>query len=435
MVFRMRYHKPAAPLRKIFLYSNDNYALAGEFIAKLAGVPYTEFVKDNILDPLGMSETLFDHEVALASGKRVEGFLHYDYDEDQRRKAIERGEWNQACVGKVGQMNFWDSRDGNYIAAAGGLWSTGQDIVRLCPKSNQIKERAKSIKLAWLKETLEPSVIPQSVIDACSRPRMAMEESEPQPSSLSMHYYGMGQYTSYYRGHRIVCHAGGLPGHYSLVLRMPDDSIGCAIFINDENFGPQMMDVICMMLIDELLELQGRVDWEEVCLFKEMRKVRDLLPQGATRMDRNISGIYVHEAYATLVVQRIEDHPLGSTFTELLKESPGKSLAIHPDAQIYIGDLDHRLGGSLLLSSFDGEIFTRAFIEAKRIQPSDTGDERNFALQVLPYFLGKCVVTAEGIGMFEGFWGQGAAAGDLRMRKCVVENVKEEAEVWFRKVG
>lgn len=168
---------------------------------------------------------------------------------------------------------------------------------------------------------------------------------------------------------------------------------------------------------------------------KEMRKVRDLLPQGATRMDRNISGIYVHEAYATLVVQRIEDHPLGSTFTELLKESPGKSLAIHPDAQIYIGDLDHRLGGSLLLSSFDGEIFTRAFIEAKRIQPSDTGDERNFALQVLPYFLGKCVVTAEGIGMFEGFWGQGAAAGDLRMRKCVVENVKEEAEVWFRKVG
>jgi CubicO group peptidase (beta-lactamase class C family) len=129
IVHRMRYHKPAAPFRKAFIYSNDNYALAGEFIAKLTGIPYIHFVKKNILDPLGMSDTQYDHEGASATGRRVEGFIHYGHDGDQRREALEKGDWTQICVGEVGETRFWDSQDGLFFAAAGGLWTTGTDIV------------------------------------------------------------------------------------------------------------------------------------------------------------------------------------------------------------------------------------------------------------------------------------------------------------------
>lgn len=80
-------------------------------------MPYHEFVERNIFDPLGMKDSQFEHKVALASGKRVEGFAHY-------------GQTGPGHVGEVGRTAFWNEGDGLFLAAAGGAWSTGNDIVR-----------------------------------------------------------------------------------------------------------------------------------------------------------------------------------------------------------------------------------------------------------------------------------------------------------------
>jgi CubicO group peptidase (beta-lactamase class C family) len=124
----MRYNKPAASLRKACIYSNENYALAGEFIAKLAGEPYDHFVKANILNPLGMADSTYDRTAALDSGERVEGFIHYGRDLEAGKQALD-GKWDIAFVGEVGQTTFWNEGDGMFMAAYGGLWTTGNDVV------------------------------------------------------------------------------------------------------------------------------------------------------------------------------------------------------------------------------------------------------------------------------------------------------------------
>jgi hypothetical protein len=280
---------------------------------------------------------------------------------------------------------------------------------------------------------LEPKLFAISTIEEISRPRVAWGETNSPHPTLSTRYYGLGQVTTYYRGHRIVSHGGGLPGHHSLLLRMPDDDVGFAIFNNDETLGSQLTEIVCMKLIDELLGITDIVDWEEVYMLNGMRKETDQPPPPQNpQIDIDISGTYQHDAYGTLIVRRIEDHPMGEVFTSLLNEYPGNTIPTHPKAQIFIADFDHDLAGKLLLTSYEGQIFIRAAIKAVQVQPLVLEDERRYAGYVSS--TGKCVVTREGIGMFEDFWGQGGAVGGMKIRQCVVENVEEEAEVWFSKV-
>lgn len=44
-----------------FEYSNLGYALLGRVISQVSGITYEQFVRDNILNPLGMSHTRFEH--------------------------------------------------------------------------------------------------------------------------------------------------------------------------------------------------------------------------------------------------------------------------------------------------------------------------------------------------------------------------------------
>ena len=46
-----------------FSYSNANYAMLGYIIYKLTGIQYEEYVRQNILLPLGMIHTVFEHKI------------------------------------------------------------------------------------------------------------------------------------------------------------------------------------------------------------------------------------------------------------------------------------------------------------------------------------------------------------------------------------
>jgi len=49
--------RPVKPFRDSFGYNNWGYALAGLIIEQLAGVPYADFIRQRILEPLGMART------------------------------------------------------------------------------------------------------------------------------------------------------------------------------------------------------------------------------------------------------------------------------------------------------------------------------------------------------------------------------------------
>ncbi len=66
-------------------YSNINYNLLGAIIEQVSGKTYTNFMQENILEPLGLNNTYVNPEMAFESGKIVNGsrpffFTTQDYD-------------------------------------------------------------------------------------------------------------------------------------------------------------------------------------------------------------------------------------------------------------------------------------------------------------------------------------------------------------------
>jgi CubicO group peptidase (beta-lactamase class C family) len=57
-----RYHRPKYPIGGAARYSNLGYLILAEVIAQAAGRPFTEFVVDSVLRPLGMDQTGLEYQ-------------------------------------------------------------------------------------------------------------------------------------------------------------------------------------------------------------------------------------------------------------------------------------------------------------------------------------------------------------------------------------
>jgi CubicO group peptidase (beta-lactamase class C family) len=66
-----KYHKLKSEPGERFSYSNLGYAVLGDLIAKVSGKSYKEYVKENILGPLGMARTGFDITGEMGSNVAV----------------------------------------------------------------------------------------------------------------------------------------------------------------------------------------------------------------------------------------------------------------------------------------------------------------------------------------------------------------------------
>jgi CubicO group peptidase (beta-lactamase class C family) len=87
-------------------YSNLGYQLLGEVVTRVSGTPYTQYVKREILDPLGMSSTSFAPEDDLAARCAV-GYGPATFSDDLTPASLLQD-----------------------LAAPGGLWSTVEDLSR-----------------------------------------------------------------------------------------------------------------------------------------------------------------------------------------------------------------------------------------------------------------------------------------------------------------
>ena len=96
------------PRDSAWKYSNLGFGLLGEVVARLSGQPYTAYIHEHILNPLGLDSTVFD----LTDQLRPRCLTGYDPDPYQDRPAPAR----------------YGHLDG--IAAAGQLHSTIHDLAR-----------------------------------------------------------------------------------------------------------------------------------------------------------------------------------------------------------------------------------------------------------------------------------------------------------------
>ncbi len=71
---RLSSQRTLYPTDRYFQYSNLGMALLGEIVSAASGMPYDSYVRQRILEPLGMTDTTTDLPLPLAGGQLATGY-------------------------------------------------------------------------------------------------------------------------------------------------------------------------------------------------------------------------------------------------------------------------------------------------------------------------------------------------------------------------
>jgi CubicO group peptidase (beta-lactamase class C family) len=226
---RLRYIKPATSFRSAYAYDNVLYLVAGQLIEKLSGKSWEDFIKAELLEPLGMSHSTVRHADA-ASGGNV-ATTHAEVD------------------GKVVPVPPMTSDNTN---PAGGINAGAADIARwmITQLDSGRTPEGKRLWSPGSARELWTGVTPMPIGGA--NPALA-------PLRASFNLYALGFGVRDYRGQKMLSHTGGLPGYVSEILMLPDQRVGVAVFTNQESSAA--FRSITLAVLDHYLGVQPAWDW------------------------------------------------------------------------------------------------------------------------------------------------------------------------------
>jgi D-alanyl-D-alanine carboxypeptidase len=178
------------PVNERFKYSNIGYSLLGQIIAAASGQPYNAYVREHIVDRLGLADTGPEYEPARAS-EYATGYSALAYAE--RRIPI-------------------DHVDTGAMAAATGFYSTAEDLVRYAAAHFHGDERL--------------------LTDASKRRMQRTQWTTGRDSE-----YGLGLDIATVGDRRVVGHGGGYPGHITNTKFDPVDRLAVSVLTNTIDGG------------------------------------------------------------------------------------------------------------------------------------------------------------------------------------------------------
>lgn len=211
-------------------YSNLGFALQGKIITKVSGMSYPDYIKKNILEPLGMKTTTYEYgDVApdkLAHGYR---WLNEKWNEEILLHDTPDGSWG-AMGGMISSVNEFAS----YMAFHMKAWPPNNSIDQGPIKRSSVRE----MHHPWRWNVLIPDYkYPHGRICAVT----------------AAYCYGLN-WMKDCDGKVYISHSGGLPGFGSQWRIMPDYGIGVVAFAN-RTYAP--MGSINMKVLDTLIKLAG----------------------------------------------------------------------------------------------------------------------------------------------------------------------------------
>lgn len=271
IISRLRHLRPSTELRKQFQYSNTGYLVASTIPERLYGIPFTQYVQNHLLSPLGMRDTTYDPKVAARTGRRVDGFVRSGQDPKACAADGVEGLRGKTCQGDHVNIG-WHTRSRDTIAGQGGIISSSRDMVSTFSWLDQWTWTHLVDYLCqatWLKmlllngrsPTTNETIVPPSIITATRTPHIILSEPTVQDPYISGKTYCLGQCLYTYRGIRVMDHFGSIPGQMSQVLRVPEAGLGVVVMANDNEFGSTFTEMVGYMVLDQVLGLEP-VDWK-----------------------------------------------------------------------------------------------------------------------------------------------------------------------------
>ena len=187
-----------------FEYSNSNYILLGLIIEKVSGVPYGDFIRDNIFEPLEMHNSGFEYH-----GQEIENFA--------KGYGLANGEITDA-----------DFRVMSNAHASGALYSTVEDLYR------------------WDRALYTEKLIDKSKLNDMFKPHKGK--------------YGYGWGVDEIFNKKVSAHGGDVEGFQTYITRFADDGVCIITLSNFEHVPIGKINIeLAAILFGEKYELPRKV--------------------------------------------------------------------------------------------------------------------------------------------------------------------------------
>jgi len=173
-------------------YSNLAYQLLGEIVARRSGVPYPEYVRTRILDPLGMNGSGFEPLPEALLDRCATGYAARFLSDELDRASVPPTVW-----------------------AEGGLWSSVDDLARWL--SFQFREDGGAREGA--------QILAGDTLKEMHKPRYLGDDAWTEAFCISWYATRKGEVIW-------VQHAGGLNGFITNICFDPKEKVGAIVLLN-----------------------------------------------------------------------------------------------------------------------------------------------------------------------------------------------------------
>ena len=278
----LRYMEPSKPFRTTWQYNNFMFMTAGYIVEKMSGKKWEDYVKDNILFPLGMNDTYF----------------YYNDFRSNPETAVPYGE---EVVDKKANLKVMPFRDIMAMGPAGSINSTAKDMAKwvTLQLNGGTYENKKIVSFSSLNKLQSPSMVINSAPN----------------ENVGYQQYGMGWMITNYRNHIRVEHGGNIDGFTASVCLLPMDSIGIVVLSNKNE--TTVTSVIRNYLIDKMTGL-SEIDWEGKLIsdYKGRIETANDPPDTHDRIEgtktshelKDFTGTFNHPAYGNMTISSNDDN-------------------------------------------------------------------------------------------------------------------------------
>jgi CubicO group peptidase (beta-lactamase class C family) len=218
MVGIVEHLDPAWALGERFHYQNHMYAVASLLIERVSGMPWGDFVKENIFVPLGMQRSYTAHKA----------YTKVD------------GNFAPPRIRLFGVNLPFQTEDATNGGGAGSISASMTDILK------------------WVQVNLDKGggLLSPALADELHGHQTLIRPKELMPYEMphiSEQHYGFGWVCERYRGIEHVHHGGTVFGYKAEAGFVPGKDFGYAVFINQQ--GTLAAQAVAYTLIDEGLAL------------------------------------------------------------------------------------------------------------------------------------------------------------------------------------
>jgi CubicO group peptidase (beta-lactamase class C family) len=291
IIWKMRYLKPPGVFRQDFGYCNSAFMLAGRILEKVTGESWNDYVQQNILTPLGMTNTF--------------------------TSTAEISQRNNVAVPHTNQFSSitpipYDQVDN--LGPATSMVSCVKDLSK------------------WLMMQLDSGryegkrILPWAVVQKTRDANTVIGSRKSPGFPMHMRMYGLGVFMTDYAGKQVFWHTGGAFGMVTNVCFVPEENLGITILTNNDN--QSFFEALRYQILDAYLGVPytDRSKYQMGFFLQGKKETDDELAAMKKRVDQHLqpeikledfTGDYFNTLYGkitiaksgTMLICHFEHHP------------------------------------------------------------------------------------------------------------------------------